>query len=311
MERFSILDWTVERFSKEKICESFYPRESIDGNWFCQQWFLWCSESYSLKPTTIRIFLRPDIIRGHWKPLLILSLYNITTFAVPIVLESEYNWELTPVLSGRPRADIGNDGEEIPTFRYDVRQEEKRRFNQFLRFITSALTTIGNAKFVEIAACRYLRAMFATGPAPFFPTADETEDALLQYVYAMEKLLLAQGENEAISDKIATRCAYLIGLDKDEDRKQIFRAVKDIYNRRSEIVHGSTQPKKKQESTSTSLVNIRDLMRHLLLVSISFRSQFSDDEKWKSDLVVSRKLQNSAAKSAKRAFALIKPSARG
>jgi len=120
----------------------------------------------------------------------------------------------------------------------------------------------------------------------------------------MEKILLASGETEGIADKIAIRCAYLISLDKDNLRKQIYDQVKSIYRQRSSIVHGTAST-----NSQLSLDVVRDILRKLLVASFSFRMSFSNDGDWQEALrylPVSARLQDAAIKASRTPLSLLR-----
>jgi len=117
---------------------------------------------------------------------------------------------------------------------------------------------------------------------------------------------------EAIADKIATRCAYLVGLDDDAKRKNVFSAVKTVYEQRSRVVHGTRSNKKGKSNKKTralELQEIRDLVRRLLVAVVSLRLHLGSDPKWYEalrELPVSRKIQDTVIDSSRRALSLMK-----
>src|SRR6266511_4791466 len=144
LRRFSILEWIIERFSQNEIrlfgpppqvCESFYPRESLDEYWLSMQWFLYRWRTRDERPGAHIIFRDHDLIEDHWKPLLTLSLYDATPFAIPIVVESERGWKLRHIRSGSPMIDTLNDeyGTEVPVSFYIISEKEMSHFKSFIR----------------------------------------------------------------------------------------------------------------------------------------------------------------------------------
>lgn len=63
------------------------------------------------------------------------------------------------------------------------------------------------------------------------------EESFLLMAIALESLLLANQSNENITYKVALRCAHLIGKADLEARQRLVRDIKDLYSRRSMIVH--------------------------------------------------------------------------
>ncbi len=68
------------------------------------------------------------------------------------------------------------------------------------------------------------------------------EESFLLMAIALESLLLAKQGNENITYKVAMRCAHLIGKTDLEARRRLVGDMKDLYSRRSTIVHsGKTE----------------------------------------------------------------------
>jgi len=331
VDRFPLLELSVERLPAEEIeslgpqldvSESFFPQERIDPVWFNQQWFLCRDSQGHERPGMITARWPLDVIGGFWKPILALALYSTSPFAAPIGIESEKGWRLERLIWRDPAYEISpdEDATEVPRRVYRVTKEEFPRFEKFLRLIESALASFTDDMPIRLAARRYLRAMMTTGFDIAQATGDEEEDALLQYVFAIEQLLL-QGEREAIADKIGQRCAYLIALDDDGYRWRVFQEIKALYDLRSRVVHGTPSGKKKGKQTpakdaswlhyqerEVELERRRDLVRRVLLAIVVLRAHLPSDGEWKDALQrlpLSHSLQDLAASSAREAFALI------
>ena len=139
--------------------------------------------------------------------------------------------------------------------------------------------------------------------------SDEYEDALLQYVFSLEALFLG-GENVAIADKIATRCAWVVAVD-DNERRQTFQAVKELYERRSAIVHGdSVNNAKRARSAAPDLESIRDLVRRALLSILAIRETLSSDDECRrllSRVAIDRAIQDQISKIIEAAREMITP----
>ena len=105
-----------------------------------------------------------------------------------------------------------------------------------MTFFDDAVQAARGWRLFKLAARRYLRAIRIAGFHPL--SRDDHEDALLQYVFALEAIFL-MGDSTAIADKLATRAAWLIGTD-DRVRNETFTAVKHLYHVRSSMVHGTT-----------------------------------------------------------------------
>ena len=105
--------------------------------------------------------------------------------------------------------DLVDDGsgnaEEIPYSDYDVQSEEQQRCGEFVTFFDTAIQAARGWRLLRLAARRYLRAIRIAGFHP--SSSDDYEDALLQYVFALEAIFL-MGDRTAISDKLATRAVW-------------------------------------------------------------------------------------------------------
>ncbi len=286
MDKFSILDWTVERFTADQISSlgpskqdsaDFYPQEILNSNFYSQWWFLCCPKMVE-KPDSSIIYLDRGPLKNHWKPLLALSLFSKRPFTIPIILESEHQWSLRKVRFGVPEIDITYiepDGPEIeaPHYTWVLSEEGRDRIEKFFHFFNGLGEILENSKRIKRAARRYIRGIFITAEHPF-ETDDTREDAFLQYFYGMESLLLAKGEQGEISYKIATRCAYLTCLDSNK-RAEYFNCVKKLYDNRSKLVHGT-----KGLNKEFSLDKVRDLFRMVFMVTLRFHAKESSDSKW-------------------------------
>lgn len=259
----------------EDVAGVFFPTETLDSGWFSQVWFLSKARPRETKPGSIRVRLGYDLLHEFWETMLGLALYKTDHFSVPIVLESDARWRLERVRWAEPMSQIveDNDGEtiEVPRTDYDVDKSELARFTAFLAFYNAAIETAQECQPFRLAARRFLRANDIAGPYAF--SADDHEDALLQYTFALEALLAA-GEREAIGDKLATRAAWLVGT-TDQVRSDTYRAVKKLYSDRSSIVHGANREGKKR--SSRLLDEVRDLSRRVLLALLALRQTTASD----------------------------------
>lgn len=160
-------------------------------------------------PTHIAHFLGYDLLAEHWLPLSPLALYDVTGFNVPLVLEASRGWSLRYIRSGEPMIDADPDGNEIPSSQYSVSATSLSSFRSFLGFMRSADQALRGSDIAKGVARRHLRAVFVSGPFADVADRDDSDDALLLLTFALERLLSANGEREAIADKLALRAAYL------------------------------------------------------------------------------------------------------
>ena len=285
-DRFSVAQTSIKRFSvdelkglgpPEDIASTYFQAETLDHNWYTRVWFLARRDQRRVKPTSISVRFGYDVLLHFWRPLLALALYKTEYFATPIVLESNVGWRLERIRWSEPMVDIVDDHNgdliEIPRTDYTVDEKEQSRFAAFLGFFDDAIKGAREWKAFRLAARRYLRAIQIAGAHPL--SDDDYEDALLQYVIALEALL-SGGDRDTIGDKLATRAAWLIGT-SDTVRARVYRNVKNLYGRRSAIVHGS--PGDSESTPSHVLDGARNLIRRILVGLMALRhTSTSTDE---------------------------------
>jgi len=83
-----------------------------------------------------------------------------------------------------------------------------------------------------------------------------TEDKLLHYITALESLFVR--ENDELSYRLALRCAYFLGKNKEE-RDKIFNILKTVYEIRSKVVHGVSKDLKEYIKKIPEEYNIHSL----------------------------------------------------
>jgi hypothetical protein len=92
---------------------------------------------------------------------------------------------------------------------------------------------------------------------------EDFEDVeIVNSLTALEALLLNDSKNE-LTYRLSMRVAHLLGTD-DDDRKRLFRDIKEFYDLRSTIVHGS-QIKPKHHSRLEQTNELREIVRSVLL----------------------------------------------
>lgn len=103
------------------------------------------------------------------------------------------------------------------------------------------------------------------------------------------------------------RAAYLVGMDDDTNREQIYRLVKQLYGERSALVHGSAPRRKDKRITPWRL---RALVRDLLVAFVALRQRVDSDESWEElvrTVVVSSEQQAFVTRVAHRPLRLVRP----
>ena len=284
VDRFSVAETLIKRFSIDEleilgppseIVSTYFQMERLDPNWYTRVWFLVKADQREVKLTSFSIRFGYDILRHFWRPLLALALYKTEYFGIPIVLESNAGWRLERLRWSEPMVDVVDDDDggsiEVPRTDYTVDEEEQPKFTAFLTFFDNAIQDVQNWKDYRLAARRYLRAIQIAGAYPL--SGDDHEDALLQYVFALEALL-SGSEQGAIADKLGTRAAWLIGT-SDTVRDSVYKTVKKLYRRRSAIVHGSSGD---SGNTRSRLLEVRDLIRRVLVGLMALRRSSTSEE---------------------------------
>lgn len=278
LERFRVGGVAVERLARSvleglgprrDVAQVFFQNEILDPEWYTQVWFLIAEEERQISPGSISFRLGYDVLNLFFQPITALALYKVDYFATPIVVESDPGWRLERVRWSEPIPALVDDGTgnalEIPRTDYDVDTQEQRRFSAFLTFFEEGTQSIRDWRRFRLAGRRYLRGMQIAGSHP--SSTDDSEDALLQYVFALEGLLTMPSEH-AIADKIATRASWLVGTN-DRVRNETFEAVKRLYEARSGLVHGGR--KQDKDGPLGALDSVRDLVRRALLGLMALR----------------------------------------
>jgi hypothetical protein len=117
---------------------------------------------------------------------------------------------------------------------------------------------------------------------------EDEEDAILDATIGLESLL-AGGERNEITHKLALRMAALSTLDQSNQRDavKIFRDIKEIYSFRSAVAHGSSKTTKKREiaikedetiPVVTAAINYLRMALGILLDHSQYRNVTNIDE---------------------------------
>jgi hypothetical protein len=97
-----------------------------------------------------------------------------------------------------------------------------------------------------------------------FGRRDSIDNEVLYCLTALEGLLTSESNSE-LSYRLSLRVASLLGPD-DESRKRMFKDMKDFYDVRSKIVHGSGfNLKLKHQVLLKQISTLREYLRRILL----------------------------------------------
>jgi Apea-like HEPN len=83
------------------------------------------------------------------------------------------------------------------------------------------------------------------------------EDKIIDYAISFEALFSGNGV-ESVAHRLALRVSRLIDQ-QIQSRKQVYRAVKRLYNKRNEIVHG-----RDQKSQATDIKDMESYLRRAI-----------------------------------------------
>jgi hypothetical protein len=182
-------------------------------------------------------------------------------FGIPFVLTVDDNLLDSP----KPAPDISKletepftdaqTGEEIgvvPAVYIHFDKSETDEFKAFVQRTGNLLSSLRAKKngwqFLEVALGNFIRAFFSEGL-----------EQMLWHITALEALLGEKGEG--VTERLARRIASILGKSENE-RKAIRKQFKELYDFRSDLVHGN--PFQKQTYVG-HLRDARDLSRRVLL----------------------------------------------
>jgi hypothetical protein len=287
---FSIADdYSIVRFSRDEIdslgpapdvVKTFFVNERLDRDWHSQYWFVCKLSSEKFPPDSWNLAIHAgDPALAHWRPLLLLGLYQTECFSIPVIVESDLSWRLQRTrfsdteenyLTTRYGADE-DDFDVVPVPVDAYRIEDAGHFRAFLHYFNAPLIAMrGWSKnaFV-IAARRYLRATLMSdfaGDAPGWFDPDAYEDILLHYVYCLEALFsFGQG---GFKDKVITRGAWLAGGD-DAERGEVRDLLSHAYDARSGLAHGGVSA-----NQTVKLPELRRVVRNILAVYLALAGDY-------------------------------------
>jgi hypothetical protein len=160
-------------------------------------------------------------------------------FNVPFVLSVDDSLLSSPVRAADPlgldfETVVDNEtGEEVgerPAVHVSLTEDETKTFERFVRPIAEIMSTLrvteNRWEFLDIAWGYFIKAFFSPSNL----------EQLLWHIVALEALL---GERrQGVSSRIPRRIASILGRN-EEDKKAIKKAVDELYNFRSDLVHGS------------------------------------------------------------------------
>lgn len=132
--------------------------------------------------------------------------------------------------------------------KYGIRREEVQKLQRFFaEFIAAQLDGLD-------PAAEYFNKSYEESHSP--------RDSFVDLIIALENLYL-KGEGQELGYKLRMRMSHVLSKDI-ETRKQIFKNMKEAYNLRSQVIHGT----KRYSIDSSMLMEIRDYVRKSLCIFI-------------------------------------------
>lgn len=285
-------NFQIRRFSVEELSEIFqndvrsvfYQGHTVDVGEIAEYWFIDCLElvesaSYhtwrlhfgveSGLPVTREISAFPGVVARILEPLILYDWesasildYDSNPFDVPFVLETADDLLRAPrSVPEIPTFEMvvlpDEDGEDVfdPIIKVDMDDPTLASFHAFVTVTDSILTRLRSAKgewhFLEVALLFLSRAFFSEGL-----------QQLLWHITALEALLGEKKESQGLTNLIANRLASSLGT--EQERKQITKSFKALYDLRSRLVHGDEELLD-QKTHKTHLREARNLARRTLV----------------------------------------------
>lgn len=116
---------------------------------------------------------------------------------------------------------------------------------------------------------------------------NNSEQSLLDLMTAVESLVEEKNFSQNLTDQICERCAELLGKDS-KSKLSIYKEMKVLYNKRSEIIHGSKQSK----ITISDLRYLREISSKLCTLFINNIEKFKTIIDWNKYFLELRFKQN-------------------
>lgn len=143
------------------------------------------------------------------------------------------------------------------TTSYVLRSDDVPFFSTFMQNLTPFIVGLGSFPALETAL-----QIYGADNGPYLEA--------VEVVTALEALITKKEEVEGLTYRLGMRAANLLGRDADE-RKNIFRQVKQFYGLRSRIVHGAELDDKLTKRLD-ELETMRELLRRVLLCVMALTS---------------------------------------
>ena len=298
----------IKRFTEEelneiinqKINEKFYPFATIDTKLMTNYWFIQYDDIKSFsKDNNMLDFNEIDIVKFEHTDfpnklesiLKKLSLFNWTPdfyansiekqkfwfgFNIPFFIKIDDNFLNTPPRINYDFQKLATEpffhpetNEEIgdnPSIYFHFDEIQTNNFEKFINEIENVFLNLNQnhtaINFFDIALGYFIKAFFSDGL-----------EQLLWHISTVEALL---GEKaDGLTQRLARRTALILSKTREE-REKIRKQFKEVYNFRSNLVHGNPFSTKKNKSIYVGyLNNARNIARKSILWFISFIDEHS------------------------------------
>jgi hypothetical protein len=159
---------------------------------------------------------------------------------------------------------------------YAISKSDWREFQEFLKLISINIIRSHSIQTLWEVARRYLRGRLMECAVTPHEWSDEYDDVVLNYVTALEKLVMLPDEKNSISHRAMQRVAYLVAR-KAEERRNVVAFIRNAYELRNAILHRKTN-----EEPEVDLPKLRDICRRaiacaLILAGNAGEKNYQDD----------------------------------
>jgi hypothetical protein len=278
----------LDNLLQSQVRADFYPWAVVPTSWLANYWWIVARETqpttpigklmvdftamdvvsrtYTRLPRPVEAIVQ-ELALFDWRPDWSSGAPEWLPFNIPLVLRIDDHLTAAPrgprvdpsALDTEPTFDheTGEEVGERPTIWFSFNDAEATAFEQFVRLegerLHDALATPWSRPLIEVAARFFAKAFMSGGL-----------EELLWHMATVEALVGEKGEG--VTDRLARRLAEALGT-SDAHRKEIRKTFRDLYDFRSELVHGVAPSK---VVLTRHLFEARQFARRLLRWFIRF-----------------------------------------
>ncbi|MEU0572249.1 hypothetical protein ABZ297_43555 [Nonomuraea sp. NPDC005983] len=219
----------------------------------------------------LRLLSRGPSTRSAWAPLLAVNLWSDEPARIVAEYVVEPGRTVDCLYSSIPYTYTGSPGDEHEVPLLGPLHVDNSHSEQLIRFLTKITTRLTEQELstklhdrIRRSAMRFLDTSDKVGYHADVTFPDDEPQVVLNYMTSLENLLSSDESPGDLARRTAQRAAILIGED-DGDRLRTLRCVKDAYNVRNRIAHGSDPHPRKLTEAATQ---IRSILRRALIAAI-------------------------------------------